>query len=227
MTSSDFSATLAPTAFIDSASEAISGFVAEHAGTGSDRERAIRLYLAVRDTIRYDPYSFRLEPARYVASDCLAAGAAFCVPKAILLAAVARAAGIPARLGFANVRNHLTSPRLAALMGSDLFRWHGYTSLHIDGKWVKATPAFNLALCQRFGVSPLEFDGREDSVFQPFDQSGRRHMEYVDIIGEFDDFPYDRFAADMKLYYPALLATHEGAGGHDKTEGAVVDKDFS
>lgn len=227
MTSSDFSATLASTAFIDSASEAIGGFVAEHAGAGSDRDRAIRLYLAVRDTIRYDPYSFRLEPARYAASDCISAGAAFCVPKAILLAAASRAIGIPARLGFANVRNHLTSPRLAALMGSDLFRWHGYTSLYIDGKWVKATPAFNLALCQRFGVAPLEFDGREDSVFQPFDQSGRRHMEYVDIIGEFDDFPYERFAADMKLYYPALLATHDGVVGQDKAEGAVVDKDFA
>lgn len=215
MTLSDLSLALAPSAFVDSTSPALAAFVAQHAGTGSDRERAIRLYLAVRDTIRYDPYSFRLDPTHYIASNCITAGAAFCVPKAILLAAAARAAGIPARLGFANVRNHLTSPRLAALMGSDLFRWHGYTSLYIDGKWVKATPAFNLALCERFGVRPLEFDGREDSVFQPFDQSGRRHMEYVDNIGEFDDFPYERFAADMELYYPALLATHDDSNAQN------------
>lgn len=209
MASSKFSTALASTAFIDTTSDVVADFVARHAGTGSARERMGRLYLAVRDTIRYDPYSFRLDPALYSASNCITAGRAFCVPKAILLAATARAVGVPARLGFANVQNHLTSPQLEALMGSNLFRWHGYTLLYLDGKWVKATPAFNLKLCERFGVRPLDFDGSEDSIFQPFDESGRRHMEYIDFIGEFDDFPYELFAADMRRYYPALLATHE------------------
>ena len=64
-------------------------------------------------------------------------------------------------------------------MGTDLFVYHGYTDLCLDGKWVKATPAFNLALCTRFRVKPLEFDGRDDSIFHPFDEDDRRHMEYL------------------------------------------------
>ncbi len=214
---------LAATRFVETDSEAIRAFAADHARSGSDREKAVRLYLAVRDGIRYDPYSFRLDPARYAASACLAAGTAFCVPKAILLAAAARAMGIPARLGFADVRNHLTSPRLSALMGSDLFRWHGYTSLWLGGKWVKATPAFDIALCRRFGVAPLDFDGHEDSVFHAFDGGGRRHMEYVRDIGEFDDFPYDLFATDMRRHYAPLIAALEE---RDRLKATTADPTF-
>src|SRR5690606_12355740 len=123
---------------------------------------------------------------------------AFCVPKAIALAAVARAAGIPAKVGFANVRNHLTNPKVAALMDDDIFRWHAYTSLFLGGKWVKATPAFDIGLCRRHGVKPLDFDGRADSIFHPFDQAGRQHMEYLDFIGEFADMPYEAFATEMR-----------------------------
>lgn len=205
MTESHASA-LQPTRFIDSTSDVVRDFVHDHAGTGNGRERVIRLYYAIRDGIRYDPYHFNLEPQRFVASDCLSSPAAFCVPKAIALAATARAIGIASRLGFANVRNHLTSNRLTELMGSDIFRWHGYTSLLIDGNWVKATPAFNLALCEKFGIKPLEFDGREDSIFHAFDSAGRQHMEYVEQVGEFDDMPFDAFATDMRAHYPRLLA---------------------
>jgi transglutaminase-like putative cysteine protease len=202
-------ADLDPTWFIDSDEPSVVSFAEAHAGSGSARDKAVRLTRAVRDTIRYDPYSFRLDPKRYRASWCLAQPSAFCVPKAILLAGAARAVGIPARLGYADVRNHLASPRLAAMMGSDLFRWHGYTALFLDDRWVKATPAFDLGLCQRFGVTPLEFDGSGDSVFHPFDASGRRHMEYVHQIGEFSDFPYETYAVEMRLYYAPLLSVME------------------
>lgn len=124
--------------------------------------------------------------------------AAFACPRPSFSAAAARAVGIPAKLGYADVRNHLTSPRLAELMRSDVFRWHGYTALFVDGRWLKATPAFDAGLCVRFGVKPLEFDGTADFVFHAFDVSGRRHMEYLREIGEFDDFPYEPFAADMR-----------------------------
>jgi len=117
---------------------------------------------------------------------------------------------VPARLGFADVRNHLATPRLLELMGTDMFYWHGYASLFLEGRWVKATPAFNLALCERFGVQPLEFDGRTDSVFHPFDRAGRRHMEYVLDRGSFDDLPLDEIADTLRTHYPRLLA---GSGG--------------
>src|SRR5574341_322846 len=67
--------------------------------------------------------------------------------------AVARVVGIPARVGYADVRNHLSTPKLRELVGGDLFVWHGYAELHLEGRWVKATPAFNLTLCERFGRS--------------------------------------------------------------------------
>ncbi|WP_274631191.1 transglutaminase-like domain-containing protein [Arvimicrobium flavum] len=204
---------LRPTQFIDFDSPAVRDFAHDVAGMGPTREKAVRLNLAVRDRVRYDPYSFNLDPDHYRASRCLAAGAGFCVHKAILLAACARAVGISARLGYANVRNHLTSPRLSALMESDVFRWHGYVSLHLGGSWVKATPAFDLGLCRKFGVTPLEFDGAHDSVFHPYDSAGRRHMEYLEQIGEFDDFPQDLFFADMRQHYPKMIAMMEGRPG--------------
>lgn len=201
----DLVAALKPTRFIDADEPSIQAFVTSHAGHGSDRERAVRLYYAVRDAVRYDMADFGLDPDLFVASRCLRSDAAVCVPKAIALAAVARAAGIPARLGFADVRNHLTSPRLSAMMDDDVFRWHAYTSLHLDGKWVKATPAFDAVLCRRHGVKPLEFDGMEDSIFHEFDESGRKHMEYINFHGEFDDMPFEKFSTEMRAYYSRLL----------------------
>jgi transglutaminase-like putative cysteine protease len=197
--------------FINSDAPEVREFALRHAGSSGDaREKAIRLYYAVRDAIRYDMTTFGLDVEPYKASNCLQAESAFCVPKAIALAAVCRAAGVPARIGFADVRNHITSPRFAALMDDDLFRWHAYTSIQLDGRWVKATPAFDLALCEKHGVKPLEFDGREDSIFHEFDARGRRHMEYVRFLGEYDDLPYDVYAAEMRAAYPRMLAHLDG-----------------
>jgi transglutaminase-like putative cysteine protease len=200
---------LRPTPYIDADAPDVRAFVERHAGTVTAREKAVRLYYAVRDAIRYDMTTFGLDPAQFRASNVLNTSSAFCVPKAIALAATARAAGIPARLGFADVRNHLTSPRFAALMDDDLFRWHAYTSLWLDGRWVKATPAFDIALCEKHGVKPLEFDGGEDSIFHAFDQRGRKHMEYVRFIGEFDEFPFASFSAEMRRAYPRMLAAFD------------------
>jgi len=197
--------TLAATRFIDKDDPFVSAFAARHAGTGTDRTKAVNLYYAVRDAVAYDMRTFGLDEEQYVASNVLQTPSAFCVPKAVALAAVARAAGIPSKVGFANVRNHLTSPRLAALMDDDTFYWHAYTSLFIDGKWVKATPAFDIGLCERHGVRPLEFDGREDSIFHPYDGEGRLYMEYVAFIGEFADMPYEAFASEMRLRHPLML----------------------
>lgn len=206
MSEADGNAALQPTAFINSQSEPVRDFVDRHAGTGSDRERAIRLYYAMRDAIPYDMRHFGIEPHLFVASNVLAAPAAFCVPKAIALAATARAAGIPARIGFADVRNHLSTPRMLELIGTDVFYWHAFTVLHLDGQWVKATPAFDLAFCRKFNVKPLDFDGRSNSIFHEFDPDGRRHMDYVLDRGSYDDMPIETFAAEMRSHYPRLVA---------------------
>jgi len=193
---------LASAQYIDSAHPAVRAFSEKHLKGSGDRERAIALYYAVRDEIRYNPFLDFTSPEAFRASSVLAADQGFCVGKASLLAACARASGIAARVGFADVKNHLTSPRLAETMGSDLFVYHGYTDLYLDGKWVKATPAFNLALCERFRVKPLEFDGRADSIFHPFDQDNRRHMEYLRDRGTFADVPVDTIQQAFKEAYP-------------------------
>ena len=198
---------LAPGRFIDSDHPAIVAFAAEHGGAIDDpRERSVALYQAVRDGVRYDPYDIPLSPDEMTASAILVAGRGFCVTKAVLYAAVLRAAGIPARIGFADVRNHLSTPRLRALMGTDIFHYHGYTEVGLDGRWVKATPAFNQELCDRFGILPLEFDGREDSVFHPFDRSGQRHMEYLVDHGPRDDLPLEELVQALRTHYPTMFS---------------------
>ena len=197
---------LASARYIDNADPAVMAFSEKNAKGSDERERAVSLYYAVRDQIRYNPFLNFSDPEVFHASAVLKAGEGFCIGKAALLAACARAAGIEARVGFADVKNHLTTPRLAETMGSDLFIYHGYTDLRIDGNWVKATPAFNLALCTRFRVKPLEFDGRADSIFHPFDADERRHMEYLRDRGRFADVPVGEIQRAFREAYPRLFA---------------------
>lgn len=200
---------LAATAFIDTEHPVVRGFAEDAVlGASSDTERVRRLFAAVRDGIRYDPYSASSDPADYRASAVIERGAAYCVPKAVVLTAAARSQGIPARLGFSDVRNHLQSPRLAEIMGTDVFVYHGYADLYLDGAWHKATPAFNASLCARFGVAPLEFDGTEDALLHPFTGDGNRHMEYIRDRGVFADLPLERIFA-------AFAATYSGSVLHD------------
>lgn len=194
---------LRPTPFIESEHPAVVAFAREATrGSATTRDRAVGLYYAVRDGIRYDPYTTRLDPEVFKASTTLERKATFCVPKAILLAAVARAEGIPARLCFADVRNHLTTPRLLLAMRTDVFAYHGFTELWLGDRWIKATPTFNLSLCEKFGVKPLEFDGAHDATLHPFDQEGRRHMEYLRDRGSHADLPLDELLQGLREHYP-------------------------
>ena len=200
------SASLSATSLIDSDHPAIVAFAAKHACGENDRARAVALYYAVRDGFRYDPYRVDLSPTCMRASSVLAEGYGWCVPKAALLAAACRAAGIPARVGYADVRNHLSTERMRQTLKTDLFVWHGYTDIWIDDQWRKATPAFNVELCNRFGLLPLEFDGQADSIYHPFDRAGNRHMEYVTMRGSFDDMPLAQIVADFRVVYADWMA---------------------
>lgn len=203
MTAPEF---LQPGRYIDSDATDVLEFARQVAGEITDeRDRAIRLYRAVRDDILYDPYVDYSDPGFYQASSVLKRRRGYCVSKASLLAAVARAVGTPARVGYADVKNHMSSPRLHEKLKTDIYRWHSFTELFLEGRWVKATPAFNLTLCQRLGVLPLEFDGRTDSLFQEYDPDGRRHMEYLQHRGSFADVPFDEITADFRVHYPAMM----------------------
>ncbi|HEX4903276.1 MAG TPA: transglutaminase family protein [Acidimicrobiales bacterium] len=193
---------LAATDFLDHGDAAVRQFIEEvTAGTDSDAERAAAIFAAVRDRIWYDPHHITRDRSDYRASAVLAGSQRWCVPKAVLLVAGARAAGIPARLGFADVRNHLQSKVLAERMGTDVFHWHGYGVLWIDRRWLKASPAFNAELCARFGTEPLQFDGQSDALLHAFAGDGRRYMEYTVDRGVYSDLPLDTIFADFDHLY--------------------------
>lgn len=173
----------------------------------TDQENAVALYYYVRDSFRYNPYALGTSREDWSATQVLAAGEGWCVPKAVLLAALCRASGIPARLGYADVVNHLSTERLRENMKTDIFYYHGYCSIFLNGEWVKATPAFNLSLCEKFNLKPLEFDGTQDSLYHEFDNAGNRHMEYVNDRGEHEDVPYEEIMAVFTKQYPDMIST--------------------
>ncbi len=209
---------LASTAFVDSDSSEVREFVARSLASArglSATDKAIRLFEAVRDRIRYDPFNVGTIEDDYRASRITGKPSNYCVPKAILLTAALRAAGIPAAVGFADVRNHLNSPKLADLMGTDLFIYHGYVALWLDERLFKVTPAFNTELCERFGVRRLIFDGKSDALFHEFDTSSHRHMEYVNDRGWFADPLIGQLLRDFRTTYPKLWqsSTHRVSVG--------------
>jgi transglutaminase-like putative cysteine protease len=207
----DFGQYLAPTDIINCDHPDIQAFVRDHLDDAKDPvEKAVRLYYAARDEIWYDPYyPFHL-PEHYRASQVLKGRRGFCIPKVSLLCALGRASGIPSRAGFATVLNHLATRQLLEFLGSNLFVYHGFTEFFLEGKWIKATPAFNRELCERHGVEPLEFNGREDSVFQPYSTDKRKFMEYVEFHGSFPDIPVQEIVHAFKKAY-----------GEDRVQGWI------
>jgi len=199
----DLSVYLQPTEIIDSRHPRVSTFAQTvSAKTGSSpTEKAIAIYYAVRDGIRYDPYVPFYLNKHYRASRVLKQKRGYCVTKASLLCALGRSLEIPSRVGFATVRNHLATRELLDYIGSDLFVYHGYTEFFLENKWVKATPAFNQELCRRHRVAPLEFNGREDSVFQAYNQDKRKFMEYVADHGTYADIPVDTIVSAWEAAY--------------------------
>jgi len=194
---------LRPTAILDCDHPAVIHFAANIAGkTENDPVKtAVRLYYAVRDGIRYDPYVPFHRSAHYRASNIIKWRRGYCVGKAALLCAVARARGIPCRLGFATVRNHLASEKLIAHIGSDHFVYHGYVEFWLNRRWVKATPAFNAELCELHHVDPLEFDGHSDAIYQSFNRDHKRYIEYLADHGTFDDVPVAAIVNAWKVAY--------------------------
>lgn len=195
---------LQPSPTIDFNHRVVQEFIKKYADKKDNLiKQSVSLYYAVRDNIRYDPYSLNLTVEGLRASTTLINGRGWCVAKSILLAACCRSIGVPARLGFADVRNHLSTERLREQMKTDVFYWHGYTSIYLNDKWVKATSAFNIELCNKFKLRVLDFDGSADSLYHPFDLDGNLHMEYIQDRGCFDDVPIDAITETfVKEYSP-------------------------
>ncbi|WP_329297182.1 transglutaminase domain-containing protein [Streptomyces sp. NBC_00659] len=213
-------AALAATEFIDHDSPEVHAFVRQAlpAGARTPTERAVALYYAVRDGIRYEVYGADLSRAGLRASRVVRTGSGMCLHKSVLYAAALRSLGIPARLVLTDVRNHLASERLKQLLGGDVFHHHGLTALRLNGRWTKATPVFNKTLCRLYRMAPLDFDGMADSLHHPFDLQGRRQMEFLREHGEFDDLPYERVIGELRAAHPRLF----DAGGERLAKGSLV-----
>ena len=109
--------------FVDSDHPVVVEFAEKSRGNSAKpRDQAVALYYAVRDGVRYNPYVFSRDPQTLKASHALQQGESYCVPKAILLAACARHCRIPARIGLADVRNHLATPRLLEALRSAIYQ---------------------------------------------------------------------------------------------------------
>jgi len=193
---------LKPTPYIDCETKSIKEKARDLTkGQENITDKAKRLFYFVRDEIKYNPYSPFHLPEHYRASNILDRGGGYCVQKAVLLATLARAAGIPARLRFADIRNYILPEKLAKEMGTNLFTYHGYDELYIEGKWVKATPAFDIKMCQENQIIPVEFDGKNDATFHSHNRDGKLHIKYFNDYGHYQDVPLDEILeAWVKAY---------------------------
>ncbi|MBT5068918.1 MAG: transglutaminase [Candidatus Marinimicrobia bacterium] len=203
---------LAPTDIIDSDSDWVIAYADAVLQDVSDEPvaKAVRLYYAVRDGIWYDPYRAFFLPEHYKASNVLRSKRAFCVGKASLLCALGRAAGIPTRVGFADVRNHLATKQFIEFLGNDLFVYHAFVEFYLMEQWVRATPAFNVELCKKHHVAPLEFNGLKDSLFHSYDAKNNKFMEYLTYHGTFADIPVN-----------AIMSSWEDAYGKKRVAGWI------
>ena len=200
----DLSKYLKTTYYIDYDTPSVSKLSKEIAAFHPD-EKAKAIFLFVRDKIPYTPYSTFFLPEHYPASRTLEKGEGFCVQKAVLMAALARANGIPARLVFADIKNYAIPQKLWEMMKTNVFAFHGYNELYIDGRWVKVTPTFDRGMCQRLNLKLVEFDGHNQAIFHSHDLNGRLHIEYIKNHGHFADLPFERVINGFKSAYTEAM----------------------
>ncbi len=158
----------------------------------TDREKAVALYYFVRDEVKHNPYAPAASAEDHKASWTLERGNGQCQHKSALLTALCRVVGIPARVGYVDIRDHLLSEKFRQMVGGDnLLIQHGYAELYINGEWLHVSSAYDLATCDKGGFVPVDFDGTRDAKDSPLDKEGRPHIEHVTDHGNFDDFPWD------------------------------------
>ena len=195
---------LASTDTIDAVSPAIREKVTELTrGCTDDAEKAVRLFYFVRDEIPYNIYMISMFREDFVASTVLERGKGYCMQKAVLLAALGRAAGIPTRLAFAKIRNNRTPQRFVDKVGTNVFPRHGYDQFFLDGEWISAAATFDRQLCEKNGLKTVEFDGMSDATLPLEDASGNPYIDYVELFGHEADLPLDWIVAEVsKMWGP-------------------------
>ena len=184
---------LKPTFTIDSDNASVKGKAWELTkGQQDPASKAEILFYFVRDQIKYNMYvPFHLLE-HYKASTILQKGQGYCVQKAVLMTALARAINVPARLGFADIINHLLPDKFLKIYGTSLLVYHGFSELYLNDTWIRVTPIFDLQMCRKHRIIPVEFDGKNDARFHPLNEEGKQHIDYVRYHGSFEDLPLDQ-----------------------------------
>ena len=197
---------LSPTYFFDYESDEIQAIIAEFKNkVFSEKEVAKQLYLKVRDSWRYDPYTLSFSKENYRASEIAKRTKGHCIDKSIVLVACLRGMGISARIHLAKVKNHIGVERLIEKFGSNELTPHGMVDVFINNKWLKVSPTFNSSLCTMLNVSPLDFDGENDAVLQAFNKEGNVFMEYLEDYGHFEDVPIAFMKKNALEHYPHIF----------------------
>jgi len=198
---------LKPTDIIDCDNQSVQKKASDLIGGRNDIiQQARSLFYYVRDEIRYNFYMSKSYPENFRASKTLLRGEGYCVQKAVLLVALARAVGIPSGLGFARLKNHLLSKKVVNWIGTNILPFHGYAEFYLNGKWIMATPAFDLELCEKNRIIPVEFDGRNDAMLHAYNRDGKLHIEYIKDLGHnYDDLP-------LNDLWEAIIQTHGSKG---------------
>ncbi|WP_035218022.1 transglutaminase-like domain-containing protein [Desulfatibacillum aliphaticivorans] len=193
---------LKPTAILDSDHPLVQQYARETVGDETvPVKKAVLLFNKVRDHIVYDPYTPFHRPTDYQASNLIERGRGYCVCKACLLCALGRAAGIPTRLGFATIRNQGATQAVIDMLGSDLFVYHGFAEFFLNGKWLKATPAFDQPVCDKHNIDLPRFDGEHDCIFPPENRAGEPYVDYVEDFGSDHDLPLDKLIQAWEKVY--------------------------
>ncbi|PXY02941.1 transglutaminase [Marinifilum breve] len=201
---------ISPSYYFDFESDVIQKLISEFKNERfSNKEKAIGMYLKVRDNWRYDPYTISLAKESFRASVIAQKSTGNCVEKSILLIACLRALGLPARLHLGKVKNHIAVERLTEKYGSNELTPHGMLNVYLNNKWLKLSPAFNKSLCEKFKVAPLDFDGENNSFLQQFNSEGNLFMEYTADYGHFEDVPLEFMKKNIKEHYPHIFNTGE------------------
>lgn len=203
---------LEPTEFLDFQRERVRNKAHEITdGLNSDKNKVIALFYWTRDNIKYNMYTYNPKiKANLKASVTLRRKNGFCMSKAVLLSALARAVGIPARIRMVDIINHKINPKIIDLMGTNVFHCHGISEILLNGNWLKLTPVFDKITALKAGFVPLiEFDGNKDALFESHDKEGNAFVEYVEDYGTYSELPIDQINEIFTNAYPGMFARNE------------------
>jgi transglutaminase-like putative cysteine protease len=175
---------------------------AERVTAGATGAEAVaRLFAFVRDEIRYDMAPVIADRTDWTASATIERGYGFCQQKAVALAALVRAAGIPSGVGFENLLDHKIPPAYVEHIGSQVLPYHGFTLVRVDDEWQRVDATLDRALCERKNYRLVEYEPDGDCVLPATDRGGRPHFEHLDELVLAADLPDEIVDETLALEY--------------------------